>query len=229
MRTGPRHTAHLAKATILPHARCMRWSTAILLILGGAAACSSSTTPSGGPTLGTAKVDSTLTFMPSGYAGSAAASQADANHVSIVVASLRGTDSCSTVPMSAGASVANVFQVVVTMHTSNAANTVMSPGVYDLGDRWQASYKMTDAKCATAGQETATAGFLEIDSVDSSIHGIASMRFPTGRVIISFDAPLCDTAGVTGGGTACTSFPLCPAGQGTDLNPTPTETCVPFR
>ena len=165
--------------------------------------------------------------MPSHYSGSAAASQADPNHVSIVVASLRATDSCSTVQVSAGASVANVFQVVVAIDSSDA-NTIINPGTYHLGDKWHASYRRTDAKCAAAGQETATTGTLEI-SVDASIQGTADMGFPTGRVIVSFDAPLCETARAAGGGSACASFPVCPAGQGTDLNPAPTGTCIQFN
>jgi hypothetical protein len=201
---------------------------ALVLLLGGAAACSSSTSaPSGGLTPGTATFDGTLTFMPAHYSASAAANQADPNHVSIVVTSLMGTDSCATVQMSTGASVANVFQVVVAIDSSNA-NTIIDPGTYNLGDRWQAGYKLTDVKCAAAGQETATTGSLEIDSVDTSIHGVADMTFPTGRFIVTFDAPLCETATGTGAGSACASFPLCRAGQGTDLKPAPTETCIQF-
>jgi hypothetical protein len=123
----------------------MRSEMALLLLLGGATACSSSTSaPSGGQTPGTAIVDGTLTFIPAQYSASAAASQPDSNHVRIVVTSLRGTDSCATVQMSAGASVANVFQVVVAIDRSDA-KTIISPGIHKLGDRWQASYKLRRA------------------------------------------------------------------------------------
>jgi hypothetical protein len=206
----------------------MRSEMALLLLLTNAAACSSSKgAPSGGQTPGTAIVDGTLTFIPSHYLASAAASQVDSNHVSIVVTSLRGTDSCATVEMSVRASVANVFQVAVAIDRSDA-KTIISPGVHKLGDKWQAAYNLADVKCAAAGQETATTGSLEIDSVDTSIHGIADMTFPTGRVIANFDAPLCKTATGTGTGSACATFPLCPAAPGTDLDPAPTETCNQF-
>jgi hypothetical protein len=201
---------------------------ALVLPLCGAAACSQSAiAPSGGLTPGEATVDGTLTFMPAHYSASAAANQADPDHVSVVVTSLGGTDPCATAQMSAGASVANVFQVVVTIDPYDA-NAIIGPGIHDLGDRWQAGYKLTDVKCAAASQETATTGSLEIDRVDTSIHGVADMTFPTGRVIVSFDAPLCGTATGSGAGSACASFPLCPAGQGTDLDPAPTDTCVQF-
>jgi hypothetical protein len=108
------------------------------------------------------------------------------------------------------------------------AKTIITPGTYNLGDGWQASYQLNDEKCVAAGHETAIKGSLEIDSVDVSIHGIADMTFPTGRVSASFDAPLCEAATGTGAGDACASVPFCPAGQGADLNPSPTETCIQF-
>ena len=111
--------------------------------------------------------------------------------------------------------------------TSNSANTNADRMPRACGKRLP--YKLTDAKCATAGRETATAGHLEIISVDTSIRGVASMSFPTGRVIANFDALLCAATGATAGGSACTSLPLCPAGQGADLNPAPTETCIQFK
>jgi hypothetical protein len=199
--------------------------TGALLLLGCVAACSPSpSAPSGGLTTGEATLDGTFTFMPAHYSASVAASQADANHASIVVTSLRGTDSCSAVQVSAGAGVANRFQVVVTFDSSDSKRG-LAPGTYTLGDGWQASYGLADMTCASAGQGDAIKGSLEIDSVDMSIHGIADMTFPTGRVIASFDAPLCASSVATSTGTACAHVPLCPAGQGTDLNPTPTETC----
>ena len=196
----------------------------VLLLLGCVAACSSApSAPSGGLTTGEATLDGTFTFMPAHYSASAAASQADANHASIVVTSLRGTDSCSTAQMSAGAGVANVFQIVITLDSSDTNQ--VPPGTYTLGDGWQASYGLADMTCASAGEGDAIKGSLEIDSVDTSIHGVADMTFPTGRVIASFDAPLCASSIATSTGTACAHLPLCPAGQGTDLTPTPTETC----
>jgi hypothetical protein len=204
----------------------MRSGMALVLLLGGAAACSTRA-PSGGQTPGTGAIDSTLTFMSAHLAASAAASHADPSHASIVVTSLRGpTDSCATVQMSAGGSVANVFQVAISF---DDARTIITPGTYSLGDGWQASFERSDVNCAAADHETAIGGSLEIDSVDTSIHGIADMTFPAGRVSASFDAPLCGTAtGITGAGNACASVPFCPAGQGADLNPSPTETCIQF-
>jgi hypothetical protein len=162
--------------------------------------------------------------MPAHSSASAATSRVDPNHASIVVTSLRGTDSCAAGQMSAGAGVANSFQVVVTFDSSDSKQG-LGPGTYGLGDGWQASYGLTDITCASAAQGDAIKGSLEIDSVDTSIHGIADMTFPTGRVIASFDAPFCASSIATSTGTACAHVPLCPAGQGTDLNPTPTETC----
>ncbi len=205
----------------------VRAPTTIVLFLGVAACSSTASAPKGGLTPGTATVDGTFTFMPAHYSASAAASQVDPQHVSILVASLRGTDSCAAVQMSAGANVAGVFQVVMAIESSDA-KMVVAPGTYSLGNGWQASYRLTDQGCAAADQGAATKGSLEIDSVDTSIHGIADMTFPMGRVIATFDAPFCQAASGVGGGSACASFPLCPAGQGPDVNPTPTETCIPF-
>lgn len=168
-----------------------------------------------------ANLSGTFTFMPATSYASAAASQADASHASIVVTSLRGTDSCSAAQMSAG--VANGFQVVVSLGSSNAGQAV-APGTYDLGDGWQASYRLADVTCASAGEGAAIKGSLEIDSVDTSIHGIADMTFSTGRVIASFDAPFCESM-VPSGGSDCAQVPLCPAGQGVDLNTLPTTPC----
>ncbi len=86
---------------------------------------------------------------------------------------------------------------------------------------------MADENCASASEGAAIKGSLEIDSVDSSIHGIADMTFPRGRVIASFDAPFCASV-VPSGGSACAQVPLCPAGHGTDLDPVPTATCNEF-
>lgn len=195
------------------------------MLLGCATACSSSSgSSSQGLTAGTADLSGTLTFMPANSYASAAASLADASHASIIVTSVRGTDSCSAAQMSAG--VANGFQVVVTVDSSNAGQSV-APGTYALGDGWQASYRMADESCASAGEGVAIKGSLEIDSVDSSIHGIADMTFQGGRVVASFDAPFCASV-VPSGGSACAQAPLCPAGQGTDLNPAPTATCNEF-
>lgn len=160
--------------------------------------------------------------MPAQYSASAAASQASPNQVSLVVTSLRGTDSCAAVQMSAGGSVASVFQLVVTLDPSQDTQT-LAPGTYDLGDRWQASYRLADALCASAGEGAAIQGSLEIDSVDTSVRGIVDVTFPQGRVIASFDAPFCGGSAVPN--VACTQVPSCAVGQGTDLNPTPTETC----
>ena len=49
-----------------------------------------------------------------------------------------------------------------------------------------------------------------------------------GCVIVSFDAPLCGTATGSGAGRDCASFPCAQPGQGTDLDPAPTDTCVQF-
>ncbi len=123
--------------------------------------------------------------------------------------------------MSAGAGVANVFQVVVTLAPSGPRR-IIAPGTYNLGDGWQASYRLADVNCATAEEGTATKGSLAIDGVDTSIHGTADMTFPTGRAIAAFDAPFCESSTVTSAGTACATFPECPLGQGTKA---PTETC----
>jgi hypothetical protein len=175
-------------------------------------------------TSGTATVNGTLTLMPAFYTASAAATQVDQQHVGLIVTSLRGTDSCAAVQTSADANVASVFQVVVALDSSDA-RTVMAPGTYSLGDGWQASYQWTDQACVAARQE-ATTGTLEIDTVGTSVQGIADMTFPSGRVIVRFDAPFCQLA--VGGGSPCASFPPCPQGEGTDLNPAPTETCIQF-
>jgi hypothetical protein len=166
--------------------------------------------------------------MPAHSSASAATSRVNPNHASIVVTSLRGTDSCGAIQMAASAGVANVFQIVITLDSSDASQ--VPPGTYTLGDGWQASYGLADMTCASAVQGDAIKGSLEIDSMDTSIHGIADMTFPTGRVIASFDAPLCASSAATstGTGTACAHLPLCPAGQGADLNPTPTATCNEF-
>jgi hypothetical protein len=166
----------------------------------------------------------TLAFMPATSYVSAAGSQADSSHASIVLTSLRGTDSCSAARRSAG--IANSFQVVVTLDSSNAGQAV-SPGTYNLGDGWQASYRLADVMCDSAGEGAAIKGTLEIDSVDTSIRGIADMTFPTGRVIATFNASFCASV-VPSGGSACAQVPLCPAGHGTDLNPAPTATCNEF-
>ncbi len=155
----------------------VRAPTTIVLFLGVAACSSTASAPKGGLTPGTATVDGTFTFMPAHYSASAAASQVDPQHVSILVASLRGTDSFAAVQMSAGANVAGVFQVVMAIESSDA-KMVVAPGTYSLGNGWQASYRLTDQGCAAADQGAATKGSLEIDSVDTSIHGIADMTFP---------------------------------------------------
>jgi hypothetical protein len=39
---------------------------------------------------------------------------------------------------------------------------------------------------------------------------------------------ICQAAMGGGSGSACASFPLCPEGQGADVTPAPTETCIQF-
>jgi hypothetical protein len=128
--------------------------------------------------------------------------------------------------MAAGTSVGSVFRVVVTLDLADAMTIV--PGTYGLGDRWQASYRLTDASCAVVEGSAATDGSLEIDRVDTSIHGTFALTFPTGRVVAGFDAPFCGVAEATGGGSACRSFPLCPAVNSADGDSGPIETCIPF-
>jgi hypothetical protein len=214
---------------------CRVWSipprTATLLLLGllgCAAACSSSpSAASGGLTTGTANLNSTFTFVPAVSYASAAASPVDGSHTSVVVTSLRGPDSCTAVQMSTGAGVASVFQLVVTIDSSGASQ-VVAPGTYTLGHGWQATYRLADATCASADEGAAIKGSLEIDRVDTSIHGIADVTFPTGRAIATFDAPLCASSVVPSGGGACAQVPLCPAGYGTDLDPVSTSMCTDF-
>ena len=206
--------------------------SAHFLVLCGAAACSSSTSAPRGLTPGTATLDDTFTFMPAHSSAFAAASRTNPSHVTIVVTNVGGPDSCAPVQMSAGAgvNVASFFQVVVALDTTDL-NQVVAPGTYSLGDGWQASYRLTDVTCATTSADSAIKGTLEIAGVDSSIHGIADMTFPGGRLIASFDAPMCDPPGATtpsGGGSACVHYPGCPVGHGADLNPAPTETCNEF-
>ena len=160
--------------------------------------------------------------MPATSHASAAASHVDASHASIVLTSLRGTDSCSAARMSAG--VANGFQVVVTLD-SPGPGSALAPGTYDLGDGWQASYRLADVLCNSSGEGAALQGSLEIDRVDTSIHGVADMTFSSGRVIASFDAPFCDSLAATSPGTSCARYPVCMAGEGTDLNPVPAVSC----
>ena len=143
---------------------------------------------------------------------------------------MRGTDACGPVELMAGAAAANVFQAVVALDAPDSAQ-VFAPGTYGLGNGWQASYRMSDGTCATADEGAAVKGTLEIDAVDTSIHGIADMTFPAGRVIASFVAPLCEPAGPANVGSTCEKVPPCPAGQGTDLRLRPDRDVhrVPLR
>lgn len=159
-------------------------------------------------TAGAATIDTTFTFMQAHYAASAAAMGS-----SIVVTSLRGTDSCSAIQLASGSDVANVFRVAVTLEGG-----MLAPGKYALGDGWQATYRKADSLCASSDEGAATEGTLEIDSVGPSVEGIADVTFAGGRVIASFNAPLCDAPKATGAGAACTQVIGC-------SKATPTETC----
>ena len=190
----------------------------VLLLLGCVAACSSSpSAPSGGLTAGAATIDGTFTFMPAHSWASAAASGADSNPFSIFGTNLTGgADSCRAA--GAASNAASIFQVTVGF----GPNKVPKPGTYTLGEGWQASYRLADTSCATADSGSAIKGTLEIDTVAPSIHGIADMTFPTGRVIATFDAPFCTAPAGT---NACTTRPPCPAGHGADQSP-PAEACL---
>jgi hypothetical protein len=166
---------------------------------------------------GAATLDGTLTFMPAHSWASAAASGTDSTPSSIVVTNLAGgADSCQAA--GAAANTASLFQVIVTF----SANQAPMPGMYSLGEGWQASYRLADTSCATADSGSATQGTLEIDDVAPSIHGIADMTFSTGRVIATFDAPLCPAPTAA---NACATPPLCPAAHGADESP-PAEACL---
>jgi hypothetical protein len=212
----------LAKASILAQALSVRSARILLFLSCGAVACSSSTDPAARLTAGTAIVTGTFAFVPSRYSASAATSQADPDHMRLVVTSLNGIDSCATIQMSAGAG-ANIFQVLVTLDATGPQAQI-AEGIHTLGDGWQASYRFADVSCAAASEGAAIAGALQIDGVDTSIRGIADMTFPTGRVITTFNAPFCGSS-TTSTGTACVSFPVCPSGPDVDTSSGPTETC----
>ena len=155
--------------------------------------------------------------MPAHSWASAAASGADSNPFNIVVTNLTGgADSCQAA--GAASNTASLFQAIVAF----SVNEVPKPGTYTLGEGWQASYRLADASCATAQSGSAITGTLEIDSVDPSIHGVADMTFPTGRIIATFDAPFCTAPAET---NACATRPSCPAGHGADQSP-PAEACL---
>lgn len=188
----------------------------LLLLLCGAVACSSS--PSASPdalTPGTATLDATFTFVQAHTWASAATSEATSGTSSLVFTNLAGgPDSCQAA--STGSNVANLLQVVVSLDTNPA------PGTYALAEGWDASYRLADTSCATASQGSASSGTLEIDRVDTSVHGIADVTFPTGRVVVTFNAPFCEAPTAP---SVCAQRPSCPAGNGSDPNP-PTEACV---
>lgn len=202
-----------------------RGSLSALLLVCGAAACSSSSGtsgPSANLAPGGATIDSTFTFAPSHLSASAALVRDASGHATLVVTSLRGAPSCSLADMGQGTGVADVMRVAVTL----AASGSMQPGMYPLGSGWQANYRMADVLCATSGEATASNGNLEIDSAGSSLRGIVDVTFPTGRVIATFDAPVCDApTGSPVGAQTCAHLPSCPVPQGADLNPTPTTAC----
>jgi hypothetical protein len=189
---------------------------ALVVLTGLTVACSSSTPPA--PALappGTATIDTTLTFMPAHSWASAAATTGGAGQTSFVVTSLAGgTDECLAVNL--GRSTANDFQVTVSLDGSP------KPGTFELGDGWTASYVLSDANCKHEGQTEAIAGTLEIDSVGTSVNGVADMTFSTGRVIANFSAPQCEVAATP---PACTPVASCPAGHGADVTP-PASACL---
>lgn len=167
----------------------MRSLALLLLLLCGAAACSSSSSaPSGGLAPGEATFDDTLPVMPAHYSATAAAYVPSSGDASIIVTSLRGADACAVAQMSAAPGVANVLQVTVSLDSATIA-----PGTYALGDGWHATHQLTNAAGPSPGNVgDATQGTLEIDSVDTSVHGVADMTFPDGRVIATFDAAMCN-------------------------------------
>jgi hypothetical protein len=188
-----------------------------MLFAGAACSSSASSTPEGW-TPGTATLDSTFTSMPAYSWASAAVSQAADSELSISVANLAGgTDSCLAARV--GSTAANTVRVVIAL----SSNQMLAPGKYVLGNGWQASYARADGACATAEQGVAVKGTLEIDSVDGAVRGVADVTFPAGRIIAAFAAGSCGP--VPGGASACTTFPVCPAGQGADTTP-PADACL---
>ena len=217
----------LAKAAVFPHGPRVRSLEALVFLLGGAAACSCTTSPPSASARldpGTATLNGTFTFMPSDTSASASTSQVDPQHVSVRVTTLRGIDTCASAHVSEGAGAASVFEVVVAMEAASGG-ALMAPGMYRLGDGWQASFRRSDAACAASEEGAATSGELQIDSADTSVRGVADVTFPTGRVIAVFDASFCQPAtNVSGGG--CKTFPLCPVTLGSDRKAAPAEMCV---
>jgi len=93
--------------------------------------------------------------------------QAADNELTISVTNLAGgADSCLAARV--GSTAANTVRVLISL----SSNQMLAPGMYELGNGWEASYARADGACTTAEQVVAVKGILQIDSVD--VRSVAS-------------------------------------------------------